>query len=669
METLFLKLINLSISAGWLILAVMALRFVLKKAPRWTVCLLWGLVALRLVCPVTIESRLSLLPSAQTIPDNFLSSVPEIASGVAPIDAAVNPILSTSLAPTQFSSMNPAQGLVFALAWIWAIGAVLLLCYAAASCLWLRYRVRTATYSSPECREIRWCDRIDSPFVLGVIRPVVYLPYGLATEDIPHVLAHEQAHIRRGDPWWKLLGFLLLSVYWFQPLMWAAYVLLCRDIEAACDERVIRAMSRDQRRGYSAALLRCSIRRSAIAACPLAFGEDGVKNRVQRVMNYRKPGLWIALAAVIAAAGCAAAFLTNPISGSWIQLSNLDTSNGYQATYETHFTAPGIQGIITIEQWKDGRCIASAPALLMQQTQEIRISGQHSEETTSGIQIQVDTGDLDNSLQTWMDLSHTTFQGWSFSGYPMGRKEAASGSKYLAVFIVDEGTGVPAYESSAIEAKPELLAGLKNAVAVRATFGSAPAELLEAKQYLQLADVIELAKKGDALDWADFEAYVSEDISSGTYILRYPLEDNFSLQLQGPGTDEKPHNILLIAEGVVTKAINIRTNDVESFIQENRIPQHRDRKYYLTVGSEGVTDIRFSTPTSSGGCTHADGTAFALGEEVWLEALDGAENLDNLQIYAMDAEGTILWSISVPEATSGNLLSIGTPDGWKVETR
>ena len=311
MEAVFLKLVNMSITASYLVLAVIALRLVFRKAPKWIFCVLWGMVALRLICPFSLESVLSLIPAAEPLPSNIIYTAhPEIQSGVAVIDKAVNPLLESSLTPVSPAvSANPTQILSFLLSRIWAIGAAGMLLYALVSFLLIYRRVATAI---PVEKNIKRSEFIDTPFVLGLVRPRIYLPACMALEDTPYVIAHEQAHIRRRDHWWKPLGFALLSVYWFNPVMWAAYILLCRDIEAACDEKVIREMELDDRRAYSTALLNCSISRRRIAACPLAFGEVGVKDRVKRVMHYKKPAFWVVLAAVALGIVMAVCFLTNP---------------------------------------------------------------------------------------------------------------------------------------------------------------------------------------------------------------------------------------------------------------------------------------------------------------------------------------------------------------------
>lgn len=310
MEAMFLQLVNLSITAGWLVLAVLALRLLLRRAPKSILCAMWGLVALRLLCPVSIESPLSLIPAAKTLPETALTAAqPEIYSGVAVIDRVVNPVLTNTLTAAPGESVNPAQVLAGMLPWIWLLGMVGMLGYALFTTLRLRRRISTAVRLE---QGVKQSEYVKTPFVLGLIHPTIYLPFHMESADAVHVLAHERAHIRRGDPWWKMLGFVLLAIYWFHPLMWVAYFFLCRDMEAACDEAVIRDLSQEERQGYAAALLRLSAAVPGLHACPLAFGEVGVKTRIKGVINYKKPGFWIVTVAVLAAIVVAVCFLTSP---------------------------------------------------------------------------------------------------------------------------------------------------------------------------------------------------------------------------------------------------------------------------------------------------------------------------------------------------------------------
>ena len=311
MAAVFLKLLNLSISASWLVLAVLVLRLVSKRSPKWVNVLLWGIVALRLVLPFSIESALSLIPSAETVSPAAVQfdPAPTITSGVSVIDNAVNPSLSEHFSAVPTASVNPLYVWTEIAGWVWLIGLGAMLLYALVSYLRLRRRV---SVSLPIQDHIYLCDAISSPFILGVVKPHIYLPSGLDEVQRQNVLAHEQAHLARRDHWWKPLGFALLAVYWFNPVLWLAYALLCRDIELACDERVIRTMDESAVKTYSTVLLACSMPRKAAITCPLAFGEVGVKERVRNALHYKKPAFWVVAASVAVCVVVAVCFLTDP---------------------------------------------------------------------------------------------------------------------------------------------------------------------------------------------------------------------------------------------------------------------------------------------------------------------------------------------------------------------
>lgn len=310
MGDLFLKLLNMSIAASWLILAVVLLRLVLKKAPKWIVILLWGIVALRLVVPFSFESALSLIPSAETFnAHNIQYETPAIHSGIPAVNHAVNPVLGETFAPNPAGSVNPLYVWTLIVSVIWLIGIAAMLLYAVIS--YVRVR-RSVAERAPYEGNIFLCDHVKSPFILGLVRPKIYLPSSMDAAAMGPVIAHEKAHLARCDHWWKPMGFLVLTVHWFNPLCWVAYVLLCRDIELACDEKVIRQMDLDGKKQYSTALLECSTGRRLVTICPLAFGEVGVKERVKNVLNYKKPAFWIIAAAVVACGVVTVCFATNP---------------------------------------------------------------------------------------------------------------------------------------------------------------------------------------------------------------------------------------------------------------------------------------------------------------------------------------------------------------------
>lgn len=340
MAAVFLKLLNLSISASWLVLAVLVLRLVSKRSPKWMNVLLWGIVALRLVLPFSIASALSLIPSAETVSPAAVQfdPAPTITSGVSVIDNAVNPSLSEHFAAVPTASVNPLYVWTEIAGWVWLIGLGAMLLYTLVSYLRLRRRV---SVSLPIQDHIYLCNAISSPFILGVVKPRIYLPSGLDEVQRQNVLAHEQAHLARRDHWWKPLGFALLAVYWFNPVLWLAYTLLCRDIELACDERVIRTMDESAVKTYSTVLLACSMPRKAVITCPLAFGEVGVKERVRNALHYKKPAFWVVAASVAVCVVVAVCFLTDPPTDT--DAAGLVGFHRKQVTYADVTDASGAQ--------------------------------------------------------------------------------------------------------------------------------------------------------------------------------------------------------------------------------------------------------------------------------------------------------------------------------------
>jgi len=309
---LFLQIFNRSISAGWVVLAVLLLRPLLFRAPKWTRMLLWGIVAARLLLPFAPESPISLIPAAQTVaPEIMMAQDPVIDSGVPVINEILNPVIGQVFSPEHTYSANPLQIWIPVAGQFWLLGILVMAVYAAVSYLRLRRRVSTAVRLRDN---IFRCDRIDTPFVLGLLRPRIYLPWALDDTTAHHVIRHEQCHLRRLDPWWKALGFGLLAFHWFHPLLWLGYILLCRDIELACDEKAVRDLAAPEKADYSQALLSCSVRKVRFSVCPLAFGEVGIAQRIRSVLHYKKPTLWVLILAVILCSVAAVCFLTDPVT-------------------------------------------------------------------------------------------------------------------------------------------------------------------------------------------------------------------------------------------------------------------------------------------------------------------------------------------------------------------
>ncbi|MBQ3007628.1 MAG: hypothetical protein IJD78_08720 [Clostridia bacterium] len=320
MTDFFIELLNISITASYLILAVILIRLIFKKIPKKFICLLWGIAAIRLVFPFSIESALSLIPSAQTIPENIaMQTVPAISSGIEFVNSTVNPVIADVFTPNPGDSVNPLQIITAVGSYIWIIGLAVMVLYGIISYLRVKRSVKTAVLLE---NNVWQSESVVSPFILGIVRPKIYIPFNMDNETKSYVISHENAHLRRRDHWIKPLGFAVLAVYWFNPLVWIAYILLCRDIEAACDEKVVASMDGDMRKEYARALLDCAVNRRRIAACPLAFGEVSVKNRIKNVMNYKKPAFWVIILAIAACIVAAVCFLTNPETKEYHDVGN-----------------------------------------------------------------------------------------------------------------------------------------------------------------------------------------------------------------------------------------------------------------------------------------------------------------------------------------------------------
>ena len=304
MEQFLSQLARQSLTAGWMILALLVLRPLLKKAPRSFSCLLWALVAVRLVTPFSLQSRVSLVPQSIAAPTRITPILPDLS-----VSALEQPAVQAAAPMRGF-----AWGQVLAVVWMMGVAAMAV--YALVSYIRLINRVRVSIRIQDK---LYLCDNVRSPFVLGIFRPRIYLPSDMEPQTTTFVLAHEQAHLRRGDHIWKPLGYAILCIHWFNPLCWLAYILFCRDMEQACDEAVIRNMSAGDKKAYSAALLNCSLPRSAIAACPLAFGELSVKQRIRGVLNYRKPKFWVVAVSAVLCVVLAACFLTDPVKANNVE--------------------------------------------------------------------------------------------------------------------------------------------------------------------------------------------------------------------------------------------------------------------------------------------------------------------------------------------------------------
>ena len=311
MEKLFISILSLSISAGFFILAVIAVRILLRKAPKNMICLLWLLVGIRLLIPFSIESAFGMAPNTNVIDDTIMyEEQPAINSGYQMVDRPLNRYMQTHLFPNTAQSVNPLQLITILLSRIWLAGMMIMLGYFLISWIHLYYKVKDAKAVIIEGDRIYQGEEIETPFLLGIVKPRIYVPAEISKTELPFILAHEKAHIKRRDYLIKPLFYLILMVYWFHPLVWVSYLLLCRDIELACDESVIKKLGADYKKAYSQALLDCSVNRRTIAACPVAFGEVGIRQRIKNILNYKKPGFWIIVITILLCVVISMCFLT-----------------------------------------------------------------------------------------------------------------------------------------------------------------------------------------------------------------------------------------------------------------------------------------------------------------------------------------------------------------------
>ena len=441
MSGVFLTLLNMSITASWLILAVIVIRLLLKKAPKWIACALWALVAIRLICPFSFESKLSLIPTSQTIPQNIaMQAKPQIDSGIAIVNDVINPVIARQFTPDPLTSANPLQIVLPVLSIVWIVGMFALLGYALFSYIRLK---RSVGASIAVKDNIMVCDEVRSPFILGILRPMIYVPSAMKGDALDYVITHETAHLERHDHWWKPLGYLLLTVYWFNPLCWLAYVLLCRDIELACDEKVIRDLDNGSKASYSQALLNCSYPRKWIAACPLAFGEVGVKERVKSILNYKKPAFWVIVVGILACIVAAVCLLTNPIGKQdTITYTHRSTSIGNRADFNISFGQKARSAMLVAELWQHGERNAESTMVVPTDTQNITILFSDHQENMylTGETVQIDTDQVAGSLITFFPVLEGV-RGWSFSSWNDGQTIDIDAGKEMILAAMNFDTG------------------------------------------------------------------------------------------------------------------------------------------------------------------------------------------------------------------------------------
>ncbi len=549
MNEVFVKLANMSVAAGWLILAVLVLRLLLKKAPRWITCLLWALVAVRLVCPVSLQSPVSAYQVATPAAVQDSGGVTYFqyvhTSGDKPsIQLDVETIRPAGITPVQQDTAADTSHTVtrymppYVMIWL-AVGGALLL-YGLVSTLRLRYRVREGM----RLRENIWlCDAVTSPFLLGILRPRIYLPSGMDERQMDYVLAHEHAHLRRGDHIWKPLGYLLLAVHWFNPLVWVAYWLFCRDIETACDERVVRSMGVEDKKAYSMALLTCSQGRRMVLACPVAFGEVGVKSRIKAVLHYKKPGFWIVLAAVLACIVVAVCFLTDPMGVRGQVTYGPQDADRRQTEISLSLDDAALDMVIYNDWWDSGQCISTRQLTATRYNSSLTIRMEEQEQM-AGITtiLEADGG---NAAERMGHELYGPPQEMRFVTCDEGtRRSVKAGDRMvLAVLACDYGKGIPSLDCRTLERKPELLEQLDYAIVLRAEFiksdFTSPEEILG--QDTDSAHEIMLPVMNWPVDveikGIDDPGSVTQDFDSfikNNKWVMHPVEDTAAPELQSP---------------------------------------------------------------------------------------------------------------------------------------
>lgn len=540
------RLMNMSAAAGVLICAVVLLRALLRRAPKWTRGILWAVVAVQLVCPVSPRSPLSvysLLPRSSAVKSEQVEVFRTGGGSEKPLLVLDTPQIAgyersaqTNAAPAAEAVQTGPSVYLPAAGAVWLAGFAAMALYALVSWLRLRRRVRAAV---PLSGRVMLCDAVATPFILGMFRPRIYLPSGLNDAQRAAVLAHETAHLRRQDHWWKPLGFLLLAVHWFNPLVWLAYILLCRDIELACDEAVVRTLDTAARADYSQALLDCSARRMPVRACPLAFGEVGTKERIKAVLNYKKPAFWLILLAVAACVVVAVCFLTRP---------------GPIGTADPEATPhPTPQPTVTPAPLPTGTPLTEVIDMIDMETAKTYILGEeyYSTPVQAFMRFYIIL-DMENGLFQYYETPISSYIG--FGKYRLDGDILTIEDNRVNRFRLED------------ERLVWLAEGSDNFTFVKLTDGATfRLDTSPRVRQLTLDDVRALAQKGETLTRADFEPYACEEVGSGLYVLSYPIDETFDFLIGSASPDAEPMYFYLRNRDV-NAWIDIRTQDVEGFI-------------------------------------------------------------------------------------------------------
>ena len=593
LDNIYMQVLDMSKTASIVILVVVLARLLLKKAPKVFSYALWAVVLFRLLCPVTFEAPVSIVPEMNSVSQGYTLSEESISvfgAGEAAYQAvgdALNGGLGiqhirttekTETGMTKYVTTDWWSVWILFGQYVWVAGITAMLIYSAVSYLKLRKKLSVVV---PLRDNIFIADDIKSPFVVGLFRPKIYLPCNLGDKEQEYIILHEQHHIKRLDHVMKALAFLALAIHWFNPLVWVAFVLASKDMEMSCDEAVIRKVDGDVRADYSASLLTLATGRRIIAGTPLAFGEGDTKGRINNLSKWKKPAVWVVLIAVVACAVLAVTVLTNPITmGDHFVLTNTDSpANTNKLSYDIQLGNKAMSGQIYVEQWIDGACVKSAPVVMTQYVDSIEITMRDRREdgTSVGTDIQIETNQYGGSLLTYFEHPENfNVIGWGFKGYELNEKNKLTSSEevILAAKVFDNGSGIRAYDCKTLVNEPERIKEAAYMIVVRAVFSEDPlgvtshSEASFPTEVLTLNDVIILSQKGYDLTWADFENYDYIETGSGLYIRVYEINARFRLMIGGGGPGSDPMYIYLALANDLDTRIDIRDGGVTEFISE-----------------------------------------------------------------------------------------------------
>jgi len=580
MSGVFSFVLSRAVSVTWLIAVVLILRLCLKKSPKWLTLILWALVAVRLVLPVSLPSVTSLIPqetadvvkSVQTA-SQVQTLVPQTLS---PPDTTVT-VIGNADAPTTVEVISSLNAFAFRdlLPYLWLSGVAGMLLYGLAAYLRMKRRVSASVL---KFRNLYTCDEVKTPFILGIFRPRIYIPSFMEREKVTYVAMHERAHIRHLDHVWKVLGFALLSVYWFHPLLWLSYVLFCRDMELACDERVVKLLDRERRADYSQTLLSCALPAKKVLTCPLAFGEVGVKERVKNVLSYKKPAFWVILVAILLTVVVAVCFLTDPLPGSdclkFVQSTPTEATN--EAEYKVQMGNEVNSMVLQTELWQNGQCEYGAPFVLAKDTTSLKLlfSEEKTDYALSGMNLTIKT-----NTGAYNDFCFNLPEGvigWAYACRDEKKLEIApSQSEILCALAFDFTEGVFAYDCKTLTENPSYLEDAFCTLVVRATFYADENPPLpedtadDAENRLSINDLLMIAEEGKTLDWSDFDGFRYEEIGSGLYIRSYPINEDFALYIGGASPEESPLYVRLVRLGEEETYLDL-PGDILSFVEQNR---------------------------------------------------------------------------------------------------